>query len=306
MKKIFAGVLLVVLSVLAWYLFIKKYDYEFHSTAKNTPGAVFSEISEWKKFTAPNSPDDIEILSREPFHNIVQKVRIDSSSYIEMKWDLEEVNDSVTALKVLVRSNTNEVNNRWDIINPFVKSTYIDSLKEKLTAFQYKLNNQKLFYNVNIEEEIVKSPALECVCSTSTGIAVSGKAVEMIKKIDYLEDYVLERDLDLNGFPFVKIIRWDRELDLIDFDFCFPLNNTVGLDETPEVKVKNIESSPAVKAIFNGNYRLSHIAWFDLLYHAEKKGLKTTGLPLEIFHNNPKTEEGPAGWKAEIYLPLSS
>lgn len=304
MKKILLGVLFVALSVIVWYLFIKKYDYQFQSTAKNTPGAVFSEISEWKKFSAPNSPDDIEILSREPFKKIVQKVRIDSSSYIEMNWDLEQVNDSVTALKVLVRSNINEVNNRWDIINPFETSTYIDTLKEKLTAFQSKLRNQKLSYKVDVEKDIVKSPALECVCSTSTGIAVSGKAAEMVKKIVFLENYVLDHALNLNGFPFVKIKRWDRDLDIVDFDFCFPVKMRAGLDETPEVKIRSLESSPAIKAIFNGNYRLSHIAWFELLYQAEQRDLSTTGLPLEVFHNNPKTEENPAAWIAEIYLPL--
>lgn len=304
MKKIFLGILLLALSVMGWYLFLKKYDYQFHTTARNTPGAVFSEISEWKKFSAPNSPDDIEILSREPFKNIVQKVKIDSTSYIEMNWDLEPVNDSVTALKVLVRSNRNGVNNRWDIINPFGNSTYIDTLKEKLTAFQYKLRNQRSSYKVIVEKEIEGSPAPDCVCTTSTDIPVSGKAAEMVNKIDFLENYVLARDLKLNGFPFVKINRWDRDLDIIDFYFCFPVTETAGLDETSEVKIKSLESSPAVKAVFNGNYRLSHIAWFELLFQADLRNLETTGLPLEVFHNNPKTEENPAGWKAEIYLPL--
>lgn len=304
MKKILLGLLFISLGALVWYLFLKKYDYEFHTTAKNTPGAVFSEISEWKKFTAPNSPDDIVILSREPFNNIIQKVRIDSTSFIEMNWDIEEVNDSVTALKVLVRSNRNELNNRWDIFNPFGSSTYIDTLKEKLTAFQYKLRNQKLSYKVKVEKGIVKSPEVECVCTFSSGIAVAGKAAEMVKRIDFLENYVLDRDLKLKGFPLVKITRWDRDQDVIDFDFCFPVTNTAGLDETQEVKIRSLNASPALKAVFNGNYRLSHIAWFDLLYRAEQRDLSTTGLPLEVFHNNPKTEEDPAGWKAEIYLPL--
>lgn len=304
MKKILWGVLFIILAVIVWFLFLKKYDYQFNTTARNTPGAIYSEISEWKKFTAPNTPDDIELVSREPFKKIIQKVRIDSSSYIELNWDLEQVNDSVTALKVLVRSNRNEMNNRWDIINPFERSAYIDTLTEKLTAFHYKLKNQKLAYRIKVDKEIAESPSLECVCSNSTGIAVAGKAAEMVRKIDYLENYVLDRNLKLNGFPFVQITRWDRQHDLIDFNFCFPVKGAGGLKETPEVKIKSVESSPALKAVFNGNYRLSHIAWFELLYQAEERGLTTTGLPLEVFHNNPKTEEEPRGWTAEIYLPL--
>lgn len=304
MKKIFLAIFLLVIGIMVWYLFLKKYDYQFNTTAKNTPGAVFSEISEWKKFTAPTSPDDIELIRKIPFKTIVQKVQVDSNSFIEMNWDIEQVNDSTTALKVRVRSNRNSLNNRWNILNPFQRSRYIDTVKNKLSAFQYKLRNQKLSYNVKVEDEVKSSPDSKCVCSSSRSIPVSGKATEMVNKIQYLENFVLDRNIKLSGFPFVEITKWDRERDLIDFDFCFPVSETNGLKGTSQIKIKNFNSSPSLKAIFRGNYRLSHIAWFELLYSAEERGVNTTGLPLEVFHNNPQNEENPINWIAEIYLPM--
>lgn len=35
------------------------------------------------------------------------------------------------------------------------------------------------------------------------------------------------------------------------------------------------------------------IGWFELLYTAEHRELENFGFPMEIFHNNSKTEEYP-------------
>ena len=126
----------------------------------------------------------------------------------------------------------------------------------------------------------------------------------MLQTIGYLENYVLSRDINLTGPPFVKVTRWDRDKQVIDFDFCFPVNLAQDIKPTTEVNFKEMKSFPALRAIFNGNYRLSHLAWYDLLNKAEEEDLKTNSLPLEIFFNNPKVESNSADWKAEIYLPI--
>lgn len=65
-----------------------------------------------------------------------------------------------------------------------------------------------------------------------------------------------------------------------------------------------MKSFTALMAVFNGNYRLSHVAWYDLLDKAEDQELKTNALPLEIFYNNPKREIESENWKTEVYLPI--
>lgn len=273
---------------------------------KYGPGTAYHEISEWKKFNADFSEDNITVIQGEPFKNLTQKVNSFNDSHIEFYWEFEKRNDSLTEVVLNVRSEKNSLSNRLDIINPFVKSNFIDSLKQNLLDFRQRLKNEQTAYRIQISDSIVISPALDCICHISENIPVRGKAIEMVETIDILEDYILSRKLKLTGNPFVKIIKWNREENIIDFEFCFPVNLVQDIRPSGEVKFRQFPSSTALKAVFNGNYRLSHKAWFDLLYTAEEKDLKTQGLPLEVFFNNPNIESTPSTtWKAVIYLPVA-
>ncbi|MBZ9729341.1 GyrI-like domain-containing protein [Salegentibacter sp. JZCK2] len=305
MKKIFLLFLTLVLLGLIWFLFIKKYDYQFRMEAKYGPGTVYHEISEWKRLNSGISEDNIVVTQSEPFKNLTQKVYSYSDSPIEFYWEFEKRNDSITEVILNLRSEENSLANRLDIINPFVKSIYLDSLKQHLLAFRHKLKSEQKAYRIQIPDSIVISPAMDCICHTSENIPVKGKAIEMVQTIDILEDYILSRDLKLTGNPFVKIIKWNREENMIDFEFCFPVNLAQDIRPYGKVEFRQVRSSTSLKAVFNGNYRLSHKAWYDLLYEAEEKGLKTNQLPLEIFFNNPNIESNPSPtWKAEIYMPV--
>lgn len=305
MKKILLLFLALLLLVLTWYLFIKKYDYQFRMEGKYGPGTVYHEILEWKRLNPDISEDNIAVIQREPFRNLTQEI-YSNGSPVEFYWEFEKKNDSLTDIVLNVRSEKNSLANRLGIINPFVKSKYVDSLKQHLLAFRLRLKNEQKAYRIQITDSIVNTPALECICHASENIPVRGKARQMVQTIDVLEDYLLNNDLKLTGNPFVKIIKWDREENIIDFEFCFPVDIPKDVRPHGEVKFRQIPSSTALKAVFNGNYRLSHKAWFDLLYTAEKKNLKTDGLPLEIYFNNPNVESSPSPtWKAEIYLPIA-
>lgn len=274
--------------------------------AKYGSGVVYHEILEWKRLNPGFSEDNIAVIQNEPFKNVTQKVHSFRESSVEFHWEFEKLNDSLTKVILNVRSEENSLVNRLDIINPFVNSSYIDSLKKNLLSFRQRLRNEQTTYRIHIVDSIVISPALNCICHISENIPVNGKAGEMVKTIDILEDYILSRDLKLTGNPFVKIIKWNRDENIIDFEFCFPVNLAQDIRPSGQVKFRQIPSSTSLKAVFNGNYRLSHKAWFDLLYTAEEKNLKTNGLPLEIFFNNPNVESTPSPtWKAEIYLPVA-
>jgi hypothetical protein len=38
--------------------------------------------------------------------------------------------------------------------------------------------------------------------------------------------------------------------------------------------------------------------------YADKNDLKISGLPVEVFHNNPNMGGDALKWKTEIYMPL--
>ena len=305
MKKITIALSVILLAGLGWYLFIKKYDYQFKTTARYGPGAVAYELSEWKKLNALENSGDIEVVDRKDFNSLTQKIKVDSTNSIEFKWELEKLNDSATAITLNVLSAKNQLGNRIDIVNPFQKSIYIDSLKQQILNFKKLLKDHQSLYKITPEESIVETPEMKCICSSSKNIPLTGKAEEMMKTISLLENYIIRNETNLKGYPFLKVTNWDREQDLIDFDFCFPVENISHLKETPKISLKEYPSEKALKLIFNGNYRLSHVSWFDLIFMARDRGYEVKSWPLEIYYDNPKIDIDQLKWKAEVFLPIT-
>ncbi|GAA4321929.1 hypothetical protein GCM10023115_49750 [Pontixanthobacter gangjinensis] len=305
MKKVFLLLLLIAVGALVWYLFIKKYDYQFETTAKYGPGAVFYELTEWRKFGLSESAENINTVSKNPFSSLRQQVKVDSSLVLEMEWEIEKINDSTTSLNLNVLSEKNQLANRWDIVNPFRKSLYIDTLKQKVLAFKKDLKEHQQTYRISDTAGLANTPGMKCICSTSRNIPVNSKANEMMQTISLLENYIIKNSLELKGYPILKVTKWDREKDIIDFDFCFPFEEQTGLSTPDNLSLKKYPAQEALKLIFNGNYRISHIAWYDILYKAQEKNLQTTGLPMEMYYNNPKINTDELNWKAEIFLPVA-
>ncbi len=304
MKKIVIAILVLVIAGLGWYLFIKKYDYQFETTAKYGPGAVSYELSEWKQLNALENSGDIEVVDRKDFNSLTQKIKLDSSNSLELNWELEKMNDSATSVTLNVLSQKNKLANRLNIVNPFQSSSYIDSLKEQVLNFRRQLKDHQSQYKITPIDSMVKTPEMDCICSTSRNIALTGKASEMMRTISVLENYILKNKTRLSGLPFLKVTNWNREKDLIDFDFCFPVENIDLLEQTGKVQIKEYPSQKALKLVFNGNYRLSHVSWFDLIFMAKERGYEAKGWPLEIYHDNPKIDSDHLNWKAEVFLPV--
>lgn len=304
MKKIFLILIFGLLGAMLWYLFIKKYDYQFETTAKYGPGAVAYELSEWKNFKFASGNSDGITLNDQDFQTLIQRVALDSSESMELRWELSRLNDSSTAISVNVLSPKNQLANRLAIINPFQKSKFVDSLKQNLLSFKRELNDHQSLYKLTPLAQTVESPQLECVCSTSRNIPITGKAGEMMATISMLENYILANKTQIDGYPFLKVTNWDREKDLIDFDFCFPVKNVDSLKPTSKLKLKKIPSQKSLKLTFNGNYRISHISWFDLLYIVQERGYEVNGGPLEVYYDNPRLDSDELNWKAEVYLPV--
>ncbi len=305
MKKILIAILVLCIAGLGWYLFIKKYDYQFETTARYGPGAVLYELSEWKKLNSSGNSGDIEIVDRTDFNSLTQRIKLDSANSLELKWELEKLNDSATAITLNVLSDKNKLGNRIDIVNPFQKSTYIDTLKQNILSFKRELKDHQEQYKITPEKEVTNTPEMECICSSSNDISLTGKAAEMMRTISVLENYILKNKTNLRGYPFLKVTNWDRDKDLIDFDFCFPVEDISHLKETQNIQLKKYPSEKALKLIFNGNYRLSHVSWFDLIYMAKDLGLEVEEGPMEIYYDNPKIDSDHMNWKAEIFLPLA-
>ena len=297
--------MLIILSIfLLWFLFIKEYDYRFHFEAKYGPGVVYHEVSKLEEYNIFSQNIEIDSERSEPFNYLFQNVG-NAEDPLNLKWEFEKKNDSLTDIFLHVKSSNNKIKNRLSILNPFSTGVYLDSLTSNITEFGSRLNQKQSSYKVRIVDSTVSSPSINCICRTGNKIKVSNKATWMVREIEYLDSYLLDKDLSLTGNPFIKINNWNQTEDLIDFDFCFPVNLAQDIRPDNRVSFRQISSSTAIKAIFNGNYRESHLAWYDLLYKAEEESFETNARPLEIFYNNPNIDKNVLEWKAEIYLPIA-
>jgi effector-binding domain-containing protein len=133
-----------------------------------------------------------------------------------------------------------------------------------------------------------------------------GKANGMMQNYALLSNVLVENEVQLNGRPFLEVTQWNMETDSIRFNFCYPIIQNKNLPKYPQLTYKEFESSPAIKAEYNGNYITSDRAWYILLDYARKQHLEVTGLPVEVFQNNPNMGGDELSWKAEVYMPLKS
>ena len=303
MKKfllIFIG--LIVLS-LGWFLLVKEYDYRFHFQAKYSPAVLKKELKDLKSFEVFNSSTEIYNVNTEEFNELKQKVDFGNTE-LNLLWEMKEANDSTSEVYIHI-AGPDRIKNRLSILNPFSRSAYVDSLAAIFSKLGKGLKKKQDQYRIKIIDSIVYSPALDCICRSAENVKTSDKAMQMFRDIQYLEDFVMVHDLKLTGFPFVKITKWDRKEDMINFDFCFPINLAQDIRPTATVDFQQVNSSTSIKAIFSGNYRESDVAWHELLYEADKRNLKTSELPLEIFRDNPKEGGNALSWKADIFMPIS-
>ncbi|MFO7719487.1 MAG: hypothetical protein R6W85_03500 [Gillisia sp.] len=302
MKKIilvFSGLVFI---GLAWFLFIKKYDHQFRFETKYGPGTAYQEILNIDNFNADDPNSNVETLEKEPFKNIVQQVDFQNGNHLILDWNFDFVNDSVTRVTVNTLDKKNSFQNRLEILNPFDRSKKIKLLKSNLNAINTKINTHQNYYKITLEDT-ASNPASNCACITSS-TTIEKKAMAMMGTIDKLEGFVENNELKLDGFPMLKVTSWDLETNEITFDFCFPISPKKDLTSVGTIQLKRIESKASLKAVFNGNYRLSHLTWLDLLEKAKRENIAVENLPLEIYYTNPRMGGEAIAWKATVFMPL--
>ena len=302
MKKITLVLLGLVIIGLGWFLFIKEFDHQFRFKTKYGSGAAYQEILDIDNFSANDPNSKVQILEKEPFKNIVQKVDLKNGNHLTLDWNFDFVNDSVTQVTVNTLDEKNSFQNRLEVLNPFAKSKKIAMLKSNLNAINTKINAHQNYYKITLEDT-ASNPASNCACITSSS-TLEKKAMAMMGTIDKLEEFIENYKLELDGYPMLKVTSWNLETNQITFDFCFPITAKKSLASVGNIQLKRIESKESLKAVFNGNYRLSHLSWLDLLEKAKRENITVDNLPLEIFYTNPRMGGEAIEWKAAIFMPL--
>jgi effector-binding domain-containing protein len=293
MRKWIFGFGFILLAVLIWYLFMKPYDFSVSFKAKTLPEIVNQSVKVWNE----KVEGSIEQNSDKSFD---QKIKT-NNSLLTYHWEVYLPNDSISKVTVFVKDENLSLLDKLKI--PFLDTNYEKAAKKDLTEFLELLNDQLK----NIRISILGVSSIDSTYCAY--VPIKGKQFEkargMMEYYGLLSTIFIDKDVELNGPPFIEITKWDRETDSIFYNFCYPIIKKDSLPSTfSKVQYKQFDARKAIKAIYNGNYMTSDRAWYALQHYAEKNSLEIIDLPIEVFKNNPNMGGNELDWETTVYLPL--
>ena len=299
-KKVFTTLILVLVGSLTWYLFIKEDDYIFTFRVKTSPGTVYYLAKRWNTLKGKD-PGLINNIDYNPYKNLKQEFIENNDHYI-FNWQFSAIDEETTAVKVGISDSKGSFLDRLSLI--FKEIPLISVGKEKLLAFNTIVKNHLNDFKVNVQDQGIFPGGFFAYMTIES--SMQNKAEKMIAENAAITSFLAQNKFIVNGPPVVEILQWDRKNDHIKFNFCFPVEKRDSLPQHQAIKFKEIEAFKGLKAIFNGNYRISDRAWFALDTYAAKKKYEIVKEPVEVFYNNPNEGGNALEWKAEIFMPLKN
>ena len=249
--------------VLMSYLFVFPYHYKVSFTTKQPPGVVFDHLRAWPEFdqtdTAQVVNQDMALYSR-----LVQNIDYPDGA-LSVDWSIKRHGDSTTRVEGRF-SATNEAL-KEKIRLPFGQS-FVPSSSITLTQSlaQGLIEKSKNFKTHSISDTL--TAPLFCAyvpVHTKEGTKAQG----MLRQISTVMHYIKDNKIPLKGDPFITISHWNPMTQDLSFDFCFPIDSLTTRPTDPEVRFKTLAPRRYLKAIFNGNYRLSQQGLYTLLDYAQ-------------------------------------
>lgn len=296
MRKAIGFLGIALLGAATWYFLIKSHDYQVTFEVKTFPGEINQIIKTWGE-----TQEGSKILYEQPIKELTQQLQFGDSTHI-YQWEITSIHDSLSQIQVFAKDKDYSFQNKLRI--PFSDTDFEKRTRSTLLDFAEKLNEHRKNFKVEVvgESEI---PTTFCACTDVKSTQI-GKADGMMRDFPLLTSFLSKNDVPLNGSPFLEVTNWKKGKDSLEFKFCFPIIQSEILPEHPELTYRNFYGKKALKAIYNGNYISSDRAWYALIDYAKKNDIEISGLPIEVFYNNPNIGGNALNWKAEIFMPLKA
>ncbi len=299
MKKV-GVIFLIVLSIISvWYLFIKTNDFEIIINAKTSPGTVYQSVLDWNE--GLNKSDiPTEITQKIPFNKIIHTYYFESYK-LEMDWEMNMVNDSVTRVAIGINDLENSLDTR---IKKLMGTSPLEELLDReFSGFNTVLTNHLKQFSVKIDGPEDTSEAYAAYINISCH--QNPKAVNMMKNSTYINGFLQNNGIKLASHPFLEIVDWNIHTGQLNFNFCFPIAFRKELPFHKEIRYKKVKPKKSIKATFHGNYSYTDEAWFALYQYIQDNQMKPSYSITEIFYENPHTTvEKDVNWKAAIYMEI--
>ncbi|MFH4969432.1 GyrI-like domain-containing protein [Gaetbulibacter sp. M240] len=260
---------------------------------------VFNTLAAWNNWEPPSNKM-VKTYSAVPYSKLNQELQV-SDSIINIEWEIKRT-DSVTVVTAYVKDKNHSLIQKLKV--PFVRTDFVNRMIATVKRIQKELNALSKEYKVGPMENS-KIPKQYCAY-ISLESKLGEKASKMMASNAYILTYLEDNNIAIMGHPFVEVSQWNKEKGSMTFNFCFPVAHNEDYQSTEDIKFKMTQEKPALKTIFNGNYRISDCAWFSIIDFAEQKNIDIERLPTEIFFNDPHEGGNDREWKAEIYMPLNN
>lgn len=301
MKKIVSIALLLFIVFLAWYFFIKSYDYTITFKVKTSPGTLFMGVEEWSLMNQLKDSIDYRINTKKSYSSINETINTNGLS-LEVDWNFKSISDSISHVTVGFTQKKKSIYNRITI--PFLDTKFEEITIRFVKDFKEDIENQleSRFQVKYIGVENI--PDMTYAYIELKNIEMLKKAEKMMKYNDILLRFITQENIKDGKHPFLVIDKWDLNKNTIDFRFCFPIKLKDSMPMHKFIKYDTLKSKKALKAIYHGNYKTSDRGWFTLYEFAKRHNLEVENKPVEIFYNNPFYGGNELEWKAEIYLPI--
>lgn len=294
MKIVKWGLFITILGALIWYFYFKEFDYQINFEAKTTIGTVNQSIKSWNS-SLENPQPIVQIDQGE----LLQTITRNDATHTYL-WKLKNVKDSIVKVSVYVKDEANTFKNR--VLIPFFEPIFEKTAKQTTKEFLQTLQNHLKEIRITIEGKENSTNSF-AACVTVNSIQIE-KAKGMMANFSLLSSFIDENKLEANGRPFLEITSWDREKDLVSYNFCFPFKRTDSVKGNTFISIKEFPSKKSIKAVYNGNYITSDRAWYALEQYAKNNNIEVDMFPIEVFHNNPNMGGDELQWKTDVYLPI--
>jgi effector-binding domain-containing protein len=299
-KKYILGCSLLFLPLLVWYMFIKKSDYIISFDAKTSKATVFQGIQEWSTLQEKENQEKHTFLEKKNFDLIKQEIK-NNNTTIEYIWEMESINDSITQVSVGVKELNNSLYNRFTA--PFFNTNFKKEQIKKITSFKNGLSDHLKKFRVKIEGEGISKETYVAYINLKS--VMQEKARAMIASDPLITGFLQAKNIKIIDRPYVEIVNWDQDKEILDFNYCFPVNKTTNKIQDKEIKFKTLPSLKGLKATYYGNFRTSDKAWFALMDYAERHHYKLENKVLEHFLANPFNGGDELKWETKIIIPFA-
>jgi effector-binding domain-containing protein len=300
-KNILMVIGVVFILFMGWYFLIKSADYTITFNVKAATGPVFQGIEEWSTAQTKSNQENYEVVEKKNYELIRQKIS-KGNNQLEYTWNIKSLNDSTTKVVIDIKDHKNSWYNKLTV--PFMETPFKQSQIKRIKEFKTGLEDHLKLFKVKLDGEGETAPVYVAYISLKS--VMQQKAQTMIANDGIITGYLHNNNIKIIGKPYAEITRWDRDKELVEFNYCFPVSKEAIVVPHQQVKFKTIEPIKGLKATYFGNFRTSDRAWFALLDHAKRNGIELENRVLENFLANPFNGGNELEWETKVIIPFSA